>query len=240
MVALSGPGWRLAPSLIALVDEVDAVFPERDTLSDGSIGDTAHQARDSDHNPYQGYVHAVDLDEDLQPGKPVSLRPLWNHLIAARDPRIRYLIYEGQIVKSYRDPAGHTPWVPYDYTGPNDHERHLHVSTDRTATARDDLRPWGVAGAYYSAAPTPAPEEDQEMTTYAWFQHPAVDGVHLYALDGAKASACTVDGWEWQEKLTRFLSDGKEGTVKWNTRSKPFTGDALGHFHFVDGPLKGR
>lgn len=140
MVATAGRGWKLAPSLIQLVVETDERYPDRDRRSDGSIGDAAHAARQSDHNPYEGWVHAVDLDEDLEPGR--DLADFVAHLVSSRDPRIRYLIYEGRIVKSYVDSAGRIPWLWHPYTGPNAHTQHLHVSINRAAAAREDLSPW--------------------------------------------------------------------------------------------------
>lgn len=153
MVALAGSGWVLAPSLVLYVEEVDRRFPGRDRTSDGSIGDQAHASRESDHNPYAGFVHAVDLDEDVAPG--IDLDRLWAYAIKAKDPRDRYLIYEGKIVKSYTDSAGHKPWVPYPYTGPNSHSAHLHRSINRTSAARNDDRPWGIAAAFPTAKPKP-------------------------------------------------------------------------------------
>lgn len=165
MVALSGSGWRLAPSLIAYVREADRLYPNRDRSSDGSIGDLAHSSRESDHNPYDGWVHAVDLDEDIAPG--TDLRGLAAHLLASRDPRIRYVIYEGRIFKSYVDPAGHAAWTWMPYTGPNAHTQHLHLSINRTDQARTDLRPWFPQASPSGAGTQPEddmqPDERQEL-----------------------------------------------------------------------------
>jgi hypothetical protein len=162
MVALIGPGWVLAPSLIAYVHEADAAYPQRDRTSDGSIGDLAHAARDSDHNPYEGFVHAVDLDENLAPG--LDLKGFAEQLRIRRDPRIRYVIYEGRIFKGYVDSAGHAPWSWYPYTGTNAHASHLHLSINRTTAARDDVRPWGFKVA--PAPITPPDEEDDDMPRF--------------------------------------------------------------------------
>src|SRR5262249_42928230 len=48
MVWTGGGTRRLAKSLITLIDEVDAKYPDRDRSNDGTIGDTSHQARRSD------------------------------------------------------------------------------------------------------------------------------------------------------------------------------------------------
>lgn len=166
MVALAGPGWRLAPSLVVYVEEADRYYPSRDRTSDGSIGDQAHASRESDHNPYDGWVHAVDLDEDLAPGLDLKrmAEKLRQEILAdiadRRPPRIRYLIYEGRVCKAYLS-NGVAPgkWQPY--TGENAHLHHLHLSIDRTERARRDYRPWGFKPTV--AAPKPAPREDDDM-----------------------------------------------------------------------------
>ena len=55
--------WRLANSIKTLLDQVNAMVPHRRKDSDGGIGDEAHAARTSDHNPYikvrgVGVVHS--------------------------------------------------------------------------------------------------------------------------------------------------------------------------------------
>ena len=141
MVAVSGSGWKLAPSLVALINETDRLFPQRDHSSDGSIGDAAHASRESQHNPENGWVCAVDIDEDLAADLH-TLEALASSLINDRDHRVRYLIYEGRICKSYVDGAGRAAWVWQTYTGLNDHSKHLHVSIWNTPAARDDTGPW--------------------------------------------------------------------------------------------------
>src|SRR5688500_6227543 len=56
---------RLADSLRQFRDEVDTRWPNRNKRSDGWLGDAAHQATPSDHNPNpQGVVCAFDLTHD--------------------------------------------------------------------------------------------------------------------------------------------------------------------------------
>lgn len=123
MVALSGRGWRLAPSLVALVEQSDLRAPDRSTISDGSIGDPAHAARVSDHNPAaDGYAHAYDITHDPIMG--VDCHMLAPLLLA--DVRTKYVIWNNQI--GYPT----TGWKPY--TGVNPHTKHLHVSIRLDAT----------------------------------------------------------------------------------------------------------
>lgn len=146
MVWIAGAQGHLAPSLVALFDEADDRWPFRSRVSDGSLGDSAHAARSSDHNPKApnppGWVDAGDITEDFEHGP--DLPALWNHLIGTRDPRVKYLIYEGRIVKSYVDSAGHPAWVPQPYTGLNAHKQHMHISV--LPEGRTDTSPWFPQG----------------------------------------------------------------------------------------------
>lgn len=135
----------LAPSLQALRADANRLYPARDKDSDGWIGDAAHQARPSDHNPgARGLVHAFDLDEDLD-GNPVDTGAdlaFWaEHLRQTRDPRIKYVIYEAAMFASYDSPKG-PAWHWRPYSGINLHRRHLHVSILSTVEAEQDTRRW--------------------------------------------------------------------------------------------------
>ena len=58
--------WRNTAAALKLREQVNARWPDRDKRSDGTIGDTAHAARKSDHNPdADGWVKALDIDADL-------------------------------------------------------------------------------------------------------------------------------------------------------------------------------
>jgi hypothetical protein len=139
--------WYLVPSLVALRDQANAMWPNRDKSSDGSIGDAAHSSRTSDHNPdpVTGAVRAYDLDEDLDGTDDESgaeLMSFAEHLRSTRDPRIKYVIYEGRMFSSY--PTSAYPawtWRPYSGTS-NPHTKHMHVSVLSTATGENDTRSW--------------------------------------------------------------------------------------------------
>jgi len=135
----------LAPSLVALRNEINARYPNRDKSSDGWIGDAAHASRQSDHNPdARGIVHALDIDEDLD-GNPADagaeLQWLVDHLVAKRDRRVSYIIYEGRMWRSYAKP-GIPAWTPAKYTGANPHTKHVHISILSTPEAEQDTSPW--------------------------------------------------------------------------------------------------
>lgn len=119
---------RLVPGGVTLRAQVDARWPNRDTASDGWIADAAH-AVGSFHQPdAQGWVHALDVDEDLGagPAGPAAMRRLADQLAAcARDGRdggrILHLVYEDQVASAT---AGDWAWRGHGYG----HFHHLHVS----------------------------------------------------------------------------------------------------------------
>lgn len=128
--------WRLAKSLEQLRTQVDATSPHRDRSSDGTIGDTRHQATKSEHNPdANGVVRALDITND--PAHDVDAGKLAETLRQSRDPRILYLISRGKIVSSKV-----SPWVWRPYSGVNGHFHHVHISVVEEQSHYDDVRPW--------------------------------------------------------------------------------------------------
>lgn len=123
---------RLALSLRHLVRQVSERWPDRDTHADGWIGDAAHAARTSDHNPdSRGIVHAVDLTAAGHAG--------WLLVTAAiLHPATAYVIYRGTIWSRTHDFEGRA------YTGPNDHTDHVHVSILHTRAAETTRRRWAL------------------------------------------------------------------------------------------------
>lgn len=127
--------YFLAPSLVRLRSEVNALWPKRSKASDGWIGDTAHSARKSDHNPdYSagGIVRAIDVTN-----AGIDVDAFVSSVI--RDARTRYVITRGRI---WTREAG---WRKY--TGPNGHYHHVHVSVRSAKSPRYDLQAhaWGLS-----------------------------------------------------------------------------------------------
>ena len=137
MVATSGAGWQLAPSLVALVNETDLLYPNRSTASDGSIGDLAHASRKSDHNPANSFVHAVDITHD--PAHGFNAWKVANEFRARADQRIQYLVSNDGTGDVIWNPDVAHQWRPQ--VG-NNHANHLHVSIRHTDPARSDVRSW--------------------------------------------------------------------------------------------------
>lgn len=144
--------WRVANSLQTLLGQFNALAPTRNKVSDGSIGDTNHQNRTSDHNPWYGpgIVTARDFTHD-----PARLSMHWvaDTLVAHRDPRIKYVIWNRRI---WNPAAG---WRAY--TGANPHTSHLHLSVV-ASPACDSTAAW----AGFIPGPPPPPEVPEvELST---------------------------------------------------------------------------
>ncbi len=141
--------WRAAPSVAAGLAEATRRWPGRRRASDGTVGDTAHAAGHSDHNPdASGVVHAFDLTHD--PATGVDCNVLAAHLVAARDARVKYIIWNRQISNPT---VQNGAWRPYH--GKNPHDHHMHVSVKATTAAENDTSDWwNLSG---GPAPSPAP-----------------------------------------------------------------------------------
>lgn len=133
--------WYLAPPLVDLRNEINSAYPNRAKISDGSVGDTSHAARVSDHNPDRvganlGEVRAIDVTQ-WDPGSPLDpnddvAEAVAEYLRKKKDPRIKYVIWRGRMFSSYATSS--TPaWTWRPYTGPNGHFHHVHVSTNEYA-----------------------------------------------------------------------------------------------------------
>lgn len=135
--------WRVAYSLEKLLTQLNAMAPWRSKLSDGGIGDAVHATRASDHNPWfvlkgQPLVTARDFTHD--PASGLDCHWLAETLVASRDPRIKYIIWNGKILDTR---PRNNPWKWVRYTGSNPHTKHLHLSVMDNASA-DDSRMWAL------------------------------------------------------------------------------------------------
>lgn len=125
----------LVPSLVALRNEINELFPKRDKRSDGWIGDPAHAVRTSSHNPTPtGAVRAIDIDvDDNDPNRDIRLTVV---NAAKGDPRVWYVISNGII---WSRTWG---WGARKYLGSNQHYGHVHVSVTEDPKAWTDTSPW--------------------------------------------------------------------------------------------------
>jgi hypothetical protein len=133
--------WRIAESLETLRKQLNAAFPKRSKASDGGIGDAHHASRNSDHNPWVkdkkgiGVVTARDFTHDPRTG--IDCEWLAETLVANKDPRIKYLIWNKQICSSVS-----SPWKWRSYKGSNAHTKHLHISVSDAPVKYDSTKAW--------------------------------------------------------------------------------------------------
>jgi hypothetical protein len=141
--------WRLAKSLEKLRQQINAAYPNRDHDSDGTVGDLRHQNLKSDHNPNAaGVVTAMDTDEDLSPSIH-SIEGIVTAIRASKDPRVKYIIYEGRITV---EGSQLQRWKPY--TGTNPHNHHAHISVSKDPKLYDDDRDWQIGDSSQSTIVT--------------------------------------------------------------------------------------
>lgn len=134
--------WRVAQSLLQLREQINLLAPLRSKASDGTIGDSAHASRDSDHNPHVmdaglGVVTAMDITQDPDHG--CDVEQIVQALVASRDPRIKYIIWNRRIVSSRVQ-----PWTWRAYGGTNPHVRHFHLSVVADKARYDAVHPWEI------------------------------------------------------------------------------------------------
>jgi len=128
---------RIAKSLGVLRDQINKLAPDRSKTSDGWLGDAAHSARKSDHNPDAGgVVRALDITDDKAHG--VNANAIARQIVAARMDRVKYVISNGKIASADKG------WTWRPYSGSNPHNLHFHVSVVADKRA-DDISPWPIS-----------------------------------------------------------------------------------------------
>lgn len=134
-------GWRVAYSLEQLGVEVHAISPQ---TAVEYIGDEAHQAEASDHNPNAaGVVCAADIMQ----GFGLDLAAVAEQVRQRRNLDLKYVIYNRRIASAASNPS----WSWRTYTGSNPHTDHVHVSVGvgpdgQSVQPYDDRTPWGISG----------------------------------------------------------------------------------------------
>jgi hypothetical protein len=137
--------WVIDRGLDRLRDQIDEIAPGRNKASDGGIGDAAHAARDSDHNPEHppppgnpdNQVDARDFTHD--PKRGADMGEFSEAIRRSHDRRVSYVIFRRRI---FSGPDGPQPWVWRTYTGVDPHTTHMHVSV-RDAT-HDQTQDWSL------------------------------------------------------------------------------------------------
>ena len=165
------PAWFLNAALTRFRNEVNSRWPRRDKTSDGTIGDAAHQATSSDHNPDpDGSVDAWDMDVDGVDVQKVIA-------VALKHESIQYVIYNRRITsRSW----GLGTWRTY--TGASPHTEHVHFNT-RTSH-EGSAKPW-----FPAVIPPPVPPKKETQM----YRLKAKDGPAVYLDNGAHVPSAPVD-----------------------------------------------
>lgn len=164
--------WRVAKSLLVLRDQIKAAYPG--TPNPGFIGDAAHASRDSDHNPWvDDPASALNVvtagDWYNRPTAGFSSAGFAEILRLRRDPRIKYVISERRIFRSYGKTVNGKYYAPFTwapYPGDNPHTGHTHVSVLADKARYDDTRRWVItAPASDTPVQPPASKDWFDMAT---------------------------------------------------------------------------
>lgn len=161
--------WTLAPSLKKLFAEINARWPNRDRTSDGSIGDAAHSARESQHNPNRdpsdsipdGTVTAIDVDSTS-----IDANALIRAAIA--DSRTWYIIHNRTIWSSTYD------FRARRYTGTNPHTGHVHISLRQSGAAARSTASWNIFTGSSGGGKTPGTTKPAPAPVVKTSLHPNV------------------------------------------------------------------
>jgi hypothetical protein len=143
-------GWVVDKGILRLREQLDAAYPNRSHASDGTIGDAAHSARDSDHNPespapagnpnYQ--VDAGDFTHD--PAHGADMGEVSEAIRQSKDRRVKYVICNRRIFYGTREAErnGCKAFVWYAYHGVDPHTNHMHVSVEDDT--HDQAQDWQI------------------------------------------------------------------------------------------------
>jgi hypothetical protein len=116
----------LVPAGTSLRTQINERWPTRSKAADGWIGDAAHAARTSDHNPdAQGWVHALDVDHHLNgdPGDDERLLDQLRDYIRAGNDHgvVSYIVHDDRLAQA----STHWAWAPNTTL---EHHAHIHIS----------------------------------------------------------------------------------------------------------------
>lgn len=216
---------RLAPCLALLLDEIEERAPGRNKRSDGTIGDRAHQSRESDHNPNSnGDVTALDITDDegdleadvVYDRDDFDPDVFFDQLIARRDPRVKYLISDGRICASYH--RDHRPaWTWGVYRGSNPHRQHGHLSVP--AHQVDTLTTWFPDHTPTPTRPAEPPAEEDDMADTAYVE---LIRAEYRTSRGRNYDPAVLDpgGWTyWMEQLAACRTHQERAALLGNVRA---------------------
>ena len=188
---------RLAKSLEVLRDECNAYAPNRSKAMDGWIGDSAHAARPSRHNPNNfGVVCALDITHD--PAGGMDVHALARRLVKHPHPDLTYVISNRQVARRSNG------WVWQTYTGSSPHDKHAHFAVglgpdSEPTPPYDDVTPWGVAPEMEEDMNDVQAKQLEELRTVIAPKQSYVSAITNALLIGDKAGAKKLNDEFWQK-----------------------------------------
>jgi hypothetical protein len=197
-----------APAIQQLRTDANSAYPGRDKSWDGTWGDTAHQARKSDHNTGD----AMDVTSDPAHGAGGDTIAAW----AIRDPRVKYVIWNRRIYDTRNPGAG---WQPYSHWKSMPHDHHVHISV--TQAARADTSPWAF-GTYGPPPPIDIPGESK-------FEDVDPQVIEQQQIAAAKAAAAQAAA----DKKAK--ADAAAAARKAKAKGKKTSDATSGGIHLYDG-----
>lgn len=144
---MSDADWVVDRGLLVLRDQINAAWPNRSKDSDGTIGDAAHAARDSDHNPESPapagnpdrQVDALDVTHD--PAHGADMGRVSEAIRQSKDVRVKYVIFSRRIFYP-TSRNGYAAWSWQPYSGSDPHTNHMHVSVNDVH--HDETQLWEI------------------------------------------------------------------------------------------------
>jgi len=134
--------WYLAPALVDLRAELNTLNPDRDKRSDGTIGDAAHAATSSKHNPNSaGAVRAFDCDRTGPwPGRTFDeiVAVVVTRHRSGVDDRLQNVIWNRRVA------SRSWGWTWRAYSGTNAHTEHAHFEVRDLAYYWNKHGPFGL------------------------------------------------------------------------------------------------
>lgn len=217
--------YRLAKSLDRMRTQFNVHAPGRSKISDGWIGDAAHAASTSDHNPWVkhqgiGIVTALDITHDTK--NKVDTWAIAEHMRQKRDARIKYVISNKRIFSSTV-----SPWTWRTYTGSNPHSSHMHVSVNSQVHHFDDIRDWDLFGGVPAAPSTGTSDKPKDRPILRRgppFDHQehvrTVQRLLVLSLVDGKFGPVTEDAVRAFQRKEGLTVDGVVGPNTWRSLDK--------------------
>jgi hypothetical protein len=145
------------PCLVELAEEFDTIGPRRDTASDGSIGDTAHKSRSSNHNRDDATgsktpqsdsdgrpdIRAIDVDDSGPWLNGADMNKATELIVGRCRSGVENRLVE--VIYNRRAAYASNGWKWIAYNGANAHTEHAHFGAKAdTGRLENDRRPWGL------------------------------------------------------------------------------------------------